>query len=277
VRGVGGNTPACLLLGTGRHPRDVVLTQDNVIGAARALVSVLQLTSSDSVLLAQDGDRSLRRAAELAALTCGAALTFGSGSRLEDDLTRIAPTVAFVDRASLAAYQDTLSARIAAKSFFVRPLFRWALEQGRKRSSAALSEGRIASDGSWAHRLADRVALRSLRGAAGSRLRFFVSAGPPLPVERTKFLFAAGLPVLEGYATPEASGLLAVNRPTALRLGTVGSPVPGIEVRIGDGGRIEVRGPLAAGSREDGGWLPTSHFGRLEGRGYLVVSESREP
>jgi long-chain acyl-CoA synthetase len=276
TRALGGGSDACLLPGAGRPARSVLLTQDSVLGAAHALVTALQLTASDVVLLAQEHDPSLRRAAALGALSRGASIAFGSAGRLEEDLEELAPTVAFVDRDALAAFQDTLSRRIAQKSFLVRPAFRWAVEQGRKRAAAGLSEGRITTEAGWAHRVADRIALRALRGRAGSRLRFFVSAGRPLPVERTSFLFALGLPVLEGYVSPGASGLLTVNTPSALRLGTAGSPVPGVEVRIGDGGRIEVRGPLAAGSAGEGGWLPTGHFGRLEGRGYLVVSENSD-
>lgn len=276
VRGLGGASEACLLLGSGRAARNVLLTQENVVGASHALAAVLQLTASDVVLLSQENGQSFRRSAALAALSHGASVAFGVASRLEDDLAEIEPTVAFVDRESLASHQEALSNRIVQKGFLVRPVFRWALEQGRKRAALGLSEDRITAEETWIYRLADRALLRSLRGRAGSRLRFFVSTGLPLPVERSSFLFAVGLPVLEGYATPEASGLLAVNTPSALRLGTVGSPIPGVEVRIGDGGRIEVRGPLAAGSGADGGWLPTGHFGRLEGRGYLVVSKGSD-
>jgi long-chain acyl-CoA synthetase len=276
VRGVGGADGACLLLGPGPPPRPVLLSQENVVGAARSLANVLQLAASDDVLLAQEDAQSLRRSAALGALASGASVAFASAERLAEDLDEVAPTVAFVDRVALAEYQDSLSRRIASKGLLSRPVHRWAVAQGRKRAAASLSEGRMPGGSTAVHRLADRVSLRSLRGRGGSRLRFFVSSGPPLPVERSSFLFAVGLPVLEGYATPEASGVLAVNTPTALRLGTVGSPVPGVEVRIGEGGRIEVRGPLAAGSSPDGAWIPTDQFGRLEGKGYLVVSGTGE-
>src|SRR5262245_28922913 len=276
VRGLTGASEACLLLGSGRPSPNVVLTQENVLGASRALAGVLHLGASDVVLAAQAEGQSFRRSVALAALSCGASLAFGDPRQLEDDLGEIAPTVAFVDRDSLAGNQETLSRAIASKSLLVRPAFRWALEQGRKRATVGLSEGRIPTEGTLIQRLADRAFLRALRGRAGSRLRFFVSAGVPLPVERSSFLFAVGVPVLEGYASAEASGLLAVNTPSALRLGTVGTPIPGMEVRIGDGGRIEIRGPLAARSSTEGGWLPTGHFGRLEGRGYLVVSKGSD-
>ncbi len=133
------------------------------------------------------------------------------------------------------------------------------------------------------HRLFDRLVFSKVRQVFGGRIRFFVSGAAPLNREIAEWFHAAGLLILEGYGLTETAGGSFINRPDHVKLGTVGLPFKGIEVRIGTDGEVRLRGPsimsgyhhlpeaTAAAFTEDG-WLRTGDEGRLDAEGYLTIT-----
>ena len=136
--------------------------------------------------------------------------------------------------------------------------------------------------------VADVLVLRRLRAATGGRLRYLCCGGAPLPVEVGEFLSAAGVPVIEGYGMTEAAPLLAVNRLGRQRLGTVGPPVAGTELRIeAETGEILARGPQVMQGYHDlprqtaatltaDGWLRTGDLGAWDAAGNLRITGVRK-
>ncbi|WP_341715768.1 AMP-dependent synthetase/ligase [Micromonospora sp. FIMYZ51] len=134
-----------------------------------------------------------------------------------------------------------------------------------------------------AHLLFDFAAYRRLRAALGGRCRMAVVGGAPLGERLGHFFRGAGVTVLEGYGLTETSPALAVNLPTAMRIGTVGRPLPGVRIRIADNGEILVHSQVVfAGywnnpeaTREaftEDGWLRTGDLGRLDDDGFLRIT-----
>ena len=132
------------------------------------------------------------------------------------------------------------------------------------------------------YRLFDRLVFSKVRQIFGGRIRFFVSGAAPLNREIAEWFHAAGLLILEGYGLTETAGDGFVNRPDCYRLGTVGVPLEGTEVRIGADGEVQIRGPnvmagyhhmpeLTAAAFTDDGWLRTGDKGRLDDDGYLTI------
>ena len=134
----------------------------------------------------------------------------------------------------------------------------------------------------------DRLLFREVHRAFGGRMRFFICGGAPLDPRLAQFFSQLGLPILEGYGLSEAAPVVSCNTLTNYALGSVGKPLPGVEVtiRAPDGGgeavgEICVRGPnVMAGYFEDAeataevlqdGWLATGDLGRVDTAGYLYV------
>ncbi|MFD6755577.1 AMP-dependent synthetase/ligase [Micromonospora gifhornensis] len=131
--------------------------------------------------------------------------------------------------------------------------------------------------------LFDVVAYRRMRAALGGRCRMAIVGGAPTGEWLVHFFRGVGITVLEGYGLTETSPAVAANLPSAMRIGTVGRPLPGVRIRVSDQGEVLVRGELVfpgywnnpEASREavtDDGWLRTGDLGRLDDDGYLRIT-----
>ncbi|MCM3884812.1 long-chain fatty acid--CoA ligase [Frankia sp. R82] len=138
------------------------------------------------------------------------------------------------------------------------------------------------------HRVFDTLVYRKLRAALGGRAQIAVSGGAPLSPRLGHFYRGIGFIVLEGYGLTETSAPATANRPGAIRMGTVGQPLPGVTVRIADDGEVLIRGPLLfRGYRnnetatkealDSEGFLHTGDLGQLDDDGYLrIVGRKKE-
>jgi long-chain acyl-CoA synthetase len=166
---------------------------------------------------------------------------------------------------------------------FKKTVYRWAISVGRAHIDRVLASKRPSSL-SW--RLADRLVFSKVRGAMGGRVRIFISGGAPLGRELAEWYAQIGLLLHEGYGLTETSPVIAVNSPRAHRLGTVGRPLPNIEVRIADDGELLVRGPSVfkgywnmpeeSAAAFDGDWFLTGDIGQLDAEGFLSITDRKK-
>ncbi len=135
---------------------------------------------------------------------------------------------------------------------------------------------------------ADREVLAPIRSLIGlGQVERTLSAAAPLPADVARFFSGLGLKILDVYGMSETTGAVTANTPDAFRIGTVGRPLPGIEIDIADDGEIMVRGPLntpgylGLPDKTDellgaGGWLHTGDIGWLDDEGFLSVIDRKK-
>lgn len=171
----------------------------------------------------------------------------------------------------------------AAKKLPRYAVYRWALSVGRANASEILA-GKTPTASAW--RLANKLVYSKVRERLGGRVEYFVSGGAPLGKELAEWFAAIGIRIHEGYGLTETSPVVALNSPRAHRLGTVGRPLPNVEVRIAEDGEILVRGPSVFEGYWDrpdetadafvDGWFKTGDIGTLDEDGFLLVTDRKK-
>ena len=133
------------------------------------------------------------------------------------------------------------------------------------------------------HGLFDKLVFSKVRERFGGRVKFFISGSAALNAEIAEWFHAAGILILEGYGMTENAAGATVNHPESYKMGTVGPALPGAEVRIGEGGEVQLRGPhIMAGYHNlpdqtaeaftEDGWLRTGDKGELDADGFLTIT-----
>jgi long-chain acyl-CoA synthetase len=163
-----------------------------------------------------------------------------------------------------------------------KAIFTWAMGVGRRMRETE----RAGREPGWLlqkqYEIADKQVLSKIRGLFGGRLRQATSGAAPINPEILSFFDAAGILVLEGWGMTETSTAATISTPDDFKIGTIGKPFPGCEVRIADDGEILVKGPNVfkgyykneEATREAlvDGWLHTGDIGEIDPDGYLKIT-----
>ncbi len=288
-RGIGPDDLATIIYtsGTTGEPKGVVLTHANLVSNLRAAARVLDVGDADVALSFLPLSHAFERMVGFVYLLTGVRMIFAeSFDTVGRDVARVRPTVL----TGVPRVYEKMQARIvelgqtgpAARV----ALFRWAMRVGDARGRAMLTGQRVGRLLAAQVALADRLVFGKIRAGVGGRLRFVVSGSAPLPPSIAQFFQGLGVPVIEGYGLTETAPILTVNPPHAPRLGTVGKPLPGVELRIADDGEILARGPnvmsgyynqpgaTAAVMRD--GWFQTGDIGTIDAEGYLTITDRKK-
>jgi long-chain acyl-CoA synthetase len=202
------------------------------------------------------------------------------------DIERVKPTVMTGVPRVYEKIRNALQEGMAKLPQPRRALARWGVGVGFERARAWLAGRPVPAWLRAKHAVADHLVLGKLRARTGGRIRFLVSGSAPLSARVAEFFFAIGLPVIEGYGLTESSPCITANPPDAPRLGSVGRPLAGVEVRLAPDGEVLARGPNimqgyykrpddTARTLEDG-WLHTGDIGQIDADGYLTITDRKK-
>jgi long-chain acyl-CoA synthetase len=270
--------------GTTGEPKGVMLTHRNFVSNVYAITSALPIRTSDVSLSVLPLSHIFERAVFYVFCWNGVAVHYApSVDQLAEYLKDVRPTVmTAVPRMFEKVYHRIVKRGTTARGWR-RKLFEWSLEVGRRHADICDRRERVPPLLDLQQDVASRLVFAKWREGVGGRLRFFVSGGAPLSPALSYSFFAAGIPILQGYGMTETC-ITSANRPDDNRVGSVGLPFPGIEMKIGADDEILVRGPnvmrgyfnkpeeTRAVFTEDG-WFKTGDVGYEDEHGHFFITD----
>jgi long-chain acyl-CoA synthetase len=274
--------------GTTGEPKGAVLTHRNIVFDAVSAAEVIDPGPHDTALSFLPLSHIFERTVVYLGIHSGVTIAFAESlETVAANLLEVKPTLmTAVPRFFEKVYEKILKAR-AKLSPTKQRIFDWALPVGRAWAEAMDRGGRVPPLLRAKHAVADRLVFSKWREVVGERLERFVSGGAPLPPELAYVFWGAGIPILQGYGLTETSPVIAVNGMRANRMGTVGRPIPDVEVRIAEDGEILTRGPhVFTGyfnkpeeTRDvlgEDGWFRTGDIGFLDKDGFLAITDRKK-
>ncbi|MFP5275838.1 MAG: AMP-dependent synthetase/ligase [Acidobacteriota bacterium] len=270
--------------GTTGEPKGVALTHGNIAANQNVTVADFNFGPSDACISFLPLSHITARALDYVMYNYGAQVAYCSQfDKLPQAMKEIRPTVIVgVPRVYEKIRQEV--ERRAALSPVKKRLLAGALSLG-SRSAATVYAGRKPSSRLW--KLADKLVYAKVREAFGGRVHTFISGGAPLGVDTARWFASVGIAVWEGYGLTETSPVIALNNPRQQRMGSVGVPLPNVEIKLAEDGELLVRGPSIFGGYwhkpaanaecfDAEGWFRTGDIARLDGDGFLYITDRKK-
>ncbi|WP_020649146.1 AMP-dependent synthetase/ligase [Solimonas variicoloris] len=275
--------------GTTGRPKGVMLTHRNVVANVEAVMAHFRVEAGDVFLSILPLSHTFERTiGYYLAVAAGAEVVYvRSIAKIAEDLRTVRPTIVVaVPRIYERLYAAVQDAQ-ARSSALARWLFARAEAIGWRRhapNTAGIAQ-RMLDAALWP--LLDRLVARKLRAVLGGRVRIAVSGGAPLAPAVERCFVGMGVPLRQGYGMTESSPVVAANTVDDYRPGTVGRPLAGVEVRLGERDELQVRGPnVMRGYWKrpedtqrtllDGGWLRTGDQAALEDGRVRIIGRIKE-
>jgi len=270
--------------GTTGRPKGVMLSHANILATAEASLQALEVRNQHTFLSFLPLSHTFERTCGYyVPMMCGATVVYSrSIQQLADDLQAIKPTILVSVPRIFERVYDRIQQQLRTRSALPRLLFRLAVRvgwhrfevgQGRARPGPALLL--------WP--VLDRLVAGKIRDKLGGQLQMAVSGGAALPLPVARTFIGLGVNVIQGYGLTETRPVLSANRRQQNQPASVGLPLPGVELRIGDQDELLARGPgvmlgywnnhrATAEMIEADGWLHTGDKARIDEQGFVHIT-----
>ena len=267
--------------GTTGKPKGVRLSHRAWVYEGETIASYDILDEDDVQLLWLPLAHAFGKVLISAQLACGFVSAIdGRVDKIVENMGVVKPTfMGAAPRIFEKAYAKVVTSQKGPK----KKLFDAAFAVGRSADRRKLAGKSVPLPLKAAHGLFDRLVFSKVRDVFGGRVRFMISGSAPLNRDIAEWFHAAGLLILEGYGLTETSAGAFLNRPNDYKIGTVGPIFDGCEVRLGDGGEVQIKGACVmdgyhnlpdktAETLSDDGWLNTGDKGELDDDGFLTIT-----
>ena len=275
--------------GTTGDPKGVMLTHANFIFNLQACKSLIDVSDADVLLSFLPLSHVFERlGGHYVPLFSGAKIAYAESTfTVAQNMGEVSPTVMLSVPRLYETMHDRILRAVQEGSPLKQKIFHWGVSVGSAVSSAIQQGKNPSAILQLQQNIANKLVFAKLKAATGGRLRFFVSGGAALPQAIAEFFHAAGILILEGYGLTETSPVISMNHPEGWKFGTVGMPVPGIEVQIAEDGEILTRGPhvmkgyfnneSATAEVIDGeGWFHTGDIGIIDEDGFVKITDRKK-
>ena len=280
---------ACIIYtsGTGGRPKGVMLSHRNILSnceGARDRLEELGLDNEVFLSFLPLSHSYEHMAGQFFPMTIGAEIYYAEGAdTLGLNMAEARPTLMTAVPRLYETLHQRITMGVRKAGGMKEKMFNKAVALGalRYRDPGALGLGDRLTDA-----VLDKLVRSKVRARFGGRLKALVSGGAPLNPDIGLFFTALGLLILQGYGQTETSPSVSVNRPSDMKLHTVGPPLKGVEVKIADDGEILVRGDLVMqgywrneeATRETirDGWVHTGDIGIIDEDGHLRITARKK-
>lgn len=277
--------------GTTGDPKGVMLTHHNLVSNAINSGQVFELRPDDVALSFLPLSHVFERTVLYIYMLYGVQICYARGVEyVGEDIKEIRPTVVTAVPRLFEKIYATINKRASDQPPWKQKLFHRAVQLGRE-AARLQNQGHSVPFGTKLELKAlDKLVFSKWREAVGGRLRFFVSGGAALPSDLAYIFLGAGIIILQGYGLTETSPVVSFNRPAANRVGTIGTPIPGVKVKAAADGELLVQGEnvmqgyylmedesaQVLKESDDGLWFHTGDIGTIDADGYIRITDRKK-
>lgn len=271
--------------GTTGEPKGVMLDYTSLASQLYLHDERLSLSDKDVSLCFLPLSHVFERAWSFYVMHTGAVNVYLTDTHaVREAMSAVKPTVMCAVPRFYEKVYSAIQDKVSQASVFRQFIFKWAIKQGEKQREAQLNQRQQGFISRLCYRFADKKVLSPVRQILGGRVRFLPAAGARLDDAVIRFFLATGINIKYGYGMTETCATVSCWEENKYKLGSIGTPLPGVEVRIGAENEIQVRGSIVmkgyfnkpedtADAFTEDGWLRTGDAGALDSDGMLFITE----
>ncbi|MEC7822113.1 MAG: long-chain fatty acid--CoA ligase [Candidatus Neomarinimicrobiota bacterium] len=276
--------------GTTGNPKAGVISNSNVISSIEHLPEMLDISQNDLTVaylpLAHIAERLL---GHFLKLVYGNQTAFAESIEdMPNNVRQVGPSIFFGTPRVFEKFYAKIATAISDATSFQKKIYHWAISIGKEISISDGSNSFFLKSKGW---LAKFLIYNKIMDIFGGRIRYMISGAAPISPDIINFFKWMNITILEGYGMTETTGIISINLPHAVKIGSVGKPYPNTKIKIAEDGEICVMAPqniknyfnnkdatdrLLESNNNGNSWLRTGDVGYIDDDGYLFITDRKK-